>query len=504
VRAHDPFFSPGGDWLGFAAGDRLWKVPVAGGPRIELAKLPGFHKGSTWDAEGILSGPSTNTGLFRVAPEGGELAAVTELDASKGEASQRWPELLPDGRHVLCTVKKVGLATFDDADIAVYSMDSRQWKTVLHGGYYAKYAQTGHLLYVREGEIMAAPFDLQRLEVTGPATRVVSGVMSEPSSGAAQFDLSRNGTLVFAPGGPVESQVEVLWIDREGKESLVGVPARSIREVSLSPDGTRVAVVIAGATDAIFVYDFARGTLTRATSEGNSYSVLWMADGENLLYSSDRDSGGMFRSRADGSGTPAKVLPGLGVFTSVSIVGSIPTLVYPKGKFGARNIWLAPLQSGTAGSPLLVSPFDQWDPQVSPDGKWLAYVSDESGRAELYVSPFPSGAGRWQISTDGAGSPKWSADGKELFFLLGGTGDFGETKRRRTLVSVSVATGDSFVPGRPRTAFEWSGVGAFSLAPDAKRLLVLRPRDPPVRTSKIYAVLNWFEELRKLAPLRAR
>ena len=158
---------------------------------------------------------------------------------------------------------------------------------------------------------------------------------------------------------------------------------------------------------------------------------------------------------------------------------------------------------GAVETPVVEGPYDQWDPQVSRNGKWLAYLSDESGRAELYVTPYPSGAGRFQISKDGAASPIWSADGTELLFLSGETSEFANVSARRTLLSVSVTTSDSFVSGPPKTAFEWTGLSGFDLSPDGKRLLVMRPRQPPVRSSEIHAVLNWFEELRRLAPLPA-
>ena len=464
----------------------------------------GFDKGSVWGAAGILTSPKANTGLFRVASENGEIAPVTDLDASKGEVSHRWPELLPDGRHVLCTIKKAGTATFDDADIAVYSTDSRQWKTVLRGGYFAKYAPTGHLLFVREGAIMAVPFDAERLEVTGQAVRVISGVMCEPGSGAAQFAVSENGTLVFAPGGPVEGLVDLLWIDRDGKESPVGTPARPMRDVVLSPDGTRLAMTIAGATDAVYVDDLARGTHTRVTYEGNCSGCIWTPDGENLVYGSDRESGGMFRSRADGSSTPTKLGLGyeFGRDLGMSFVGSTSTLVIAKGNVGERDLWTWSEESGAA--PLLVGPEDQFNGRVSPDARWLAYASNESGRAEIYVRPFPSGAGRWQISKDGADFAAWSADSAELYFLRAGTNNASERNSRRTLLSVSIATADGFTPSAPKVAFEWNGMPSSWLAPDGKRLLVMRPRDPPIRTTEIYAVLNWFEELHKLAPPPAR
>jgi eukaryotic-like serine/threonine-protein kinase len=503
ASAHDPVFSSDGAWLVFAADDKLWKAPVLGGPRIELAKLPGFHKGSTWSDDGILCSPSASTGLFRVSTEGGNLVPVTQLDVSRGEISHRWPELLPDGRHVLCTIKRSDIATFDEAEIAVYSLDTHAWKTVHRGGYYAKYASTGHLLYVRDGALMAAPFDAERLEVTGPPTRMVAGVMCEPGSGAAQFALSRNGTLVFVPGGPFENPDEFIWIHRDGKETPVGSPLRACLGFALSPDGKRIAEIISGATDAAFVFDIPRETLTRVTFEGNTTAVSWTPDGESLIYNSDRESGGIFQTRADGSGKPVRLLPDLGRTLRVDMtVGPNPVLIYTKGLPGERDIWVRPLQGGAAESPLIQTPFDQADPRISPDGHWLAYTSDESGRSELYVCPYPAGAGRWRISKDGGFAPTWSGDGTKLYFLSGSRPALGELDGRRSLISVSVSTLDGFSWGPPQVAFEWAGLNTVQVAPDGEKILTQRKRGPSFRPTEIYAVLNWFEELESRAPIR--
>ncbi len=500
---YNPFFSPDGEWLGFTDVGVMWKVSVAGGPRTELHKARGFPKGATWGPGGILESPAPNTGLFRLSPDGGPLHEATRLDASAGELSHRWPELLPDGRHVLCTVKKASLTTFDDAEIVVYALDGHASKTVLRGGFFARYASSGHLLFAKEGAIMAAPFDLDRLEVTGPAVRVVPGVMTEPASGAAQFAVSRNGTLVYAPGGPVEGLIDLAWVDRAGTETPAGVPARPLRNIVLSPDGERVAMCIAGASDAIFVYDLARGTLARATFDGNSSTVLWMPDGKDLIYESDRDSGGTFRSRADGSGTPTKLALKSLSSSRMCLVGTTSTLVYAKGEFRSRDIWSFSLEPGAVEVPVVVRPFDQWDPQVSPDGKWLSYISDESGREEIYVSPFPAGEGRWQISKNGSECSNWSGDGKALYYL-DGIGSAWLVAGPQTLVSVAISTADGFQVGAPETVFKWNGLAGHALSPDGQRVLFMRQRAPPAQTTEIHAVQNWLEELKKLVPAPAR
>jgi serine/threonine-protein kinase len=501
--AHDPFFSPDGAWIGFTEQGRLWKAPADGGPRVALAKLNGLAKGSTWGDDGILCSPSPNAGLCRVSLDGGDLAPVTELDAAGKEVSQRWPALLPDGRHVLCTVKQAGIATFDDAEIALVSLDTRASKTLIRGGYFARYAGSGHLVYVRDGALMAVPFDAERLEVTGMATRVIAGVMCEPSSGAAQFALSRNGTLVYVPGGAFENPSELVWIGRDGKETPVGSPVVPCTDMALSPDGRRIAEGIPGATDAVFVYDIERGTSTRATFEGNASLLSWTPDGENVVYFSDREGRGIFQSRADGSGTPKKLLADIDLnFRGEVVFGQRPGLIYPKGVLGDRDIWMHPLEEGAEEIPVVQTPFDQSEPHLSPDGRWLSYLSDESGRTELYVCPYPSGAGKWRISKDGAFSSSWSGDGTRIYVWPGDDTNPTSEELRRTILSVSVSTENGFKPGQPEIAFEWIGSTLARIAPDGQRLLALRRRNPSFHPTEVHAVLNWFEELRVRAPIR--
>jgi serine/threonine-protein kinase len=350
---------------------------------------------------------------------------------------------------------------------------------------------------------MAVPFDVERLEVTGTATRMIAGVMCEPSSGAAQFALSGNGTLVYSPGGAFDRPSELVWIGRDGKSTPVGNPASPCRIAELSPDGTRIAMIVTGASDAIFVYDIARGTLTRATFEGNANGVSWTSDGENLVYLSDRESGGVFRSRADGSGTPVRLWSDVGLNSGVVIVaGPKPALIYPKGVQGERDIWLRPLEEGAVESPVVQMPFDQSEPRVSPDGRWLAYLSDESGRPEVYVRPFPSGPGRWRISKDGAYGLQWSSDGTRLYFLAGSGVVTGRADTRRVLLSVSVSTDGGFSSGTPEVAFEWDGPVMGQVAPDGERVLTMRWGAPSFHPTEVYAVLNWFDELKQKVPVR--
>ena len=501
--AHEPVFSPDGAWLCFSSQDKLFKTPVAGGARIELAKLPGLSKGIAWGAGGIICSPAASSGLFSISAEGGELVQLTQPDASKGEISHRWPEILPDGRHVICTIKRADLATFDEAEIAVYSLDTHAWKTLVRGGSFAKYSPTGHLLYSREGQLMAAPFDLERLELTGAATRVLSGVMTEPGSGAAQFAISNNGTLVFAPGGAREKQSEPVWIDRGGKATPVGMPVRPYGGILLSPDEKRIAGVVNGATDSIFVFDMTRGTVSRVTFEGNTSILAWTPDGESLIYTSDREGGAVFRSRIDGSGAATKLLSEP-VYRGgcVASDGAGLVLLYPKGRIGSADIWKLSLEVAGKEEALIQAPADQASPLVSPDGKWLGFVSNESGQYEVYVIPFPSGVGRWQISKRGAYAFWWSADGTKIFHMSGDENLSGEAGTHRTLNSVPISTTRGFEPGAPELVCELTGVFSSSVTKNGEKVLALRDLEPKFHSTEIDAVLNWSLELQQKVPVR--
>jgi serine/threonine-protein kinase len=503
VDPYDPFFSTDGQWIFFASKDYLWKVPVSGGPRTEVTKLTGFHKGSAWCADGVLCAPSASTGLYRVSTSGGGLEALTRLDASKNEVSHRWPEILPGGRQVLCTIKKSGIATFDEAEIAVYSLDTKTWKTIHRGGYYARYARSGHLLYIRDGALMAAPFDLTRLDVVGPAARVVAGVMCEPGSGAAQYALSSTGTLVYVPGGPYERPWEFFWLHKDGTETPVGSPLRPVVHFRLSRDGTRIAQVISGATDSAFVFDIGRGMLTRATFDGNVNNLSWTHDGKSLVYVSDLDGGGIFQSPVDGSGTPVKLLGSPDSISRVEICGgSKPALIYVKGNMGARDIWQVSLDTGAAETPLVKTPFDESDGLVSPDGRWLAYESNETGRREIYVSPYPPGGGRWQVSKDGGFAPIWSPDSSRLYFRLENGNPQVDLEAVQKLMVVSLAAAGGFSASAPQVAFEWTGTDVVDLSPDGEKLLAARRQKPTFQSTEIIAVVNWFDELKAKVPLR--
>jgi serine/threonine-protein kinase len=309
---YDPFFSPDGKWLGFSCRG-LYKVPLLGGQPslITESPSPGGTKGAVWTERGIVFSPAAKSGLSLVSENGGAVETLTAPDASKGEVSHRWPCALPDGRHLLFTIKKEGITSFDQGEIALLDLDSRTWKTLIRGGSFGRYLPTGHIVYARDGAILAVPFDLRSEKITGSPITVLTNVMTEPGSGAAQFAVaSEAGALVFVPGGPDIQRREIVWLDRRGSITPMGAPLEPYYIPLLSPDGTRIATTVFGATDTVVVYDVARGASVRAKTLGNSTVRSWFPDGRQLLVSSDADGSGATRlyvTPADGTGAPRRL-----------------------------------------------------------------------------------------------------------------------------------------------------------------------------------------------------
>jgi serine/threonine-protein kinase len=423
----------------------------------------------------------------------------------EGEFSHRWPQFLPDGKTVLFTVG-LGAATaagnFDDSHIALASLDNPEHHVLVRGGTYARYVPTGHLVYYRAGTVMAVPFDLARLEVTGTAAPVLEGVMSSTSGfGAGQFTFSNNGSLAYVPGGATTTiERTLVWVDRKGTEQALPAPAQTYDHPQLSPDGRQLALTIAAQKNDIWIYDLSRGTLTRLTFEGSNQRPLWTPDGTSIIFRSARGKFNVFRKSADGTSAEEQL-------TQRERIGS-PSSISPDGKFAfytdggstGRDIWIISLDDDPKASISLQTPFNEVAPKISPEGRWLAYVSDESGRNEVYVRPFPASSGKWQISTDGGGEPQWARNGRELFYRAGDK-----------LMAVSIEAGTSFQAGTPQLLFERSyvkrpsGPGEaetnFDVSPDGQRFLMVKAKEEAQQSlSQIHVVLNWFEDLKRRVP----
>ena len=489
--------SPDGKWLCFV-NQGLYKEPLAGGPPVLIAPSLGVVKGVAWGPGGLVLSPTASSGLVLVSEEGGPLETLTIPDRSRGEVSHRWPDALPDGRHVLFTIKTKTLATFDDAQIALLDLKTKKWSVILRGGSFARWLPTGHIVFARDGRILGAPFALDAGRITGPAVTLAEGVMTEPGSGAAQFAIAREaGALLYVPGGPDVPRKEIVWVDRKGAVTPTGAPAQFYDLITPSPDGTRVAATVSGATDAIFVYDFSRRELKRLTFEGNCEGAHWTLDGKSIAFVSDRDGElGAYIIDADGSGKP-RPLPGL-----FGARAPLPRVVPVRLKDGTGflygkegEVWLARLDGHGEPERINEPQFPAWNASVSHDGRWLVYDSEVSGRSEVYIRPFPWGNGRWQISDGGGIEAHWSPRDDEIIYCW--VTDDG--KQRLMSVRVSAARGD-FSTGRPLELFVTPpDVAIAGFAPDGTRFMGIRSLAPPFPGNRVQLFLNWFDKVAALA-----
>ena len=499
--ASTPFFSPDGRWLGFFVESTLRKVSMAGGTVLTVATLPindgaQGYRGAAWAENGTIAfAPATGAGLFAVSERGGETTQLTVIDREANEAAHRWPQFLPGGKAVLFTVKSTHLQSFDDAQIVVRSLENGEQHVVAQGDS-AHYLPTGHMVYARAGALYAVRFDAETLAATGVPVKVAEGVVTHPESGGAQVAISRSGTLVYAAGDARTSEGPLLWVDRSGAARPVTDRQAAYWWPRLSPDGRHIAVVVDAPFSKIWVLDLERGTFTRASqAAGDQDRAIWMPDGVHLTFSArptGREAVRMYKDRFDGAGDPTLLFDGGETPSPLSWSPDGQRLLYREiGATTAQDVWIYSAFDRST-KPFLQSAANEWSPAFSPDGRWVAYVSDESGRAEVYVRPF-TGPGQWQVSVDGGTGPVWSRDGRELFF---GKGD--------TLFAASVTLGRTFGSGAIQPLF--SGPYNFDevrvnydVAPDGQHFVVPRSRaDSAPRQLEI--VLNWSEELNRLAP----
>lgn len=505
-----PFFSPDGRWVAFFEQGKVKKIPVEGGAIIALCEA-GTLRGGSWGEDGnIILSLRNIAPLSRVPATGGEPAAVTEL--AHGETSHRWPQVLPGSKAVLFTVATGN--NYDAANIDVVTLADHRRKTLIRGGMWGRYLATsrewGHLVYVNRGTMFAVPFDPYALEVHGTPTPVVDQVTYSTANGSTQFAFAEAdngpGTLVYRSGGATGAELfTVRWLDSTGKTQPLLAKPDSYIYPRLSPDGQKLAI---STTDA-WVYEARRDTMTRLTFSGAAYPV-WSPDGRFIVYSKQGE--GMFWTRADGAGNPQSLTQSKNaqipwrftadgrrlVFNEQSNTNGWDLSTVPMENDGAR------LRAGKP-EPFLETQFNEREPSFSPDGRWIAYASDESGVYQVYVRAFPDTGGKWQVSSNGGAYPVFSPNGRELFFR--------SPDSRMIFVASYTANGDSFAAEKPRV---WSNTpladtqfaGAnYDVAPDGKRIAALFPvesRETEQPQSHVIFLENFFDELRRKVPATAK
>jgi eukaryotic-like serine/threonine-protein kinase len=504
------FWSPDSRFIGFFAAGKLQKIDVTGGPPQVLCELrsrnPGPSAGGTWNSDGtiLFSSGEPGSGLFRVSSAGGTPAPVTKPDPTRNEQLHQHPKFLPDGREFLylVTTSKNG-ALLPARRLYIGSLDGDPPMPLMQVDAGAQYAD-GHVLFVRDGTLLAQPFDTARRTTTGDPIVVAQDVLVLLGAASANFSVSSTGVLSYRTTSSTGVASQLVWFDRSGKVLGTIGEKTDQSELQLSPDGTRVSVSVldpSRQTRDIWIHDLTRnGMRTRFTFDaGEDWRSVWSPDGRSLAYSAGRPSPlDLYRKPSDGSGVEERLLESGGnkYISSWSADGRF--LLYGTGAGGsptATDIWVLPLTGERKPFPFVQTPFSDTVGRFSPDGRWVAHNSNESGRLEVYVVPFPMAGGKWQISTGGGEQPRWRRDGKELFYL-----------NANVVMAAEVnGTGAAFQVGAVRRLFEirrrtesYQGFGlgsAYDVTPDGQRFLVnvveQAPMPPPITV-----ITNWRATLR--------
>ena len=486
TRPRGAFVSADSEWIGFYTDGALNKVALRGGAPIEICSVQSFLRGASWrDDDTIVFANSDRTeGLVRISVAGGEPELLTRPDLDNGELEHLWPHFLPSGTHVLFTIDRgSGLETMD---IAVFDLATRQHEILIRGGTYPHYAATGHIVYASSRGLEAVSFDLDRLEVTSEPLPLARDVVVK-RGGAANFDVSGDGTLVYTPSGDAGGRREMVWVDRQGRKEPLGVDPVAYRIVRVSPDGRRIAAWNPADGD-IWILDVETESWSRLTFDASVIGrPLWTPDGERIVFYSTKDGRRTLHWKAsDGSGQSERIAD-----------GTLPYSLTPDGRYAIAasedrtNIVLVPLEPDTEPELLMERRHGERALSVSPDGKWLAFQSVRTGRNEIYLRPFPNvDDGLWQISTETGAAPRWGLTSRELFY-----------RRGDELIAATLDMNPAPRVLASTTLFEsQSQANRYDVAPDGKRFLVLEPIESTNDPARIHVVLNWLDELERQLP----
>ena len=482
-NARTPFFSPDGRWVGYFSGSKLFKLPLGGGQVTTVANVPGLAFGATWGSTDTIVFRSDG-GLMAVPAAGGDPRLLLKSDTSRGE-SYAFPHYLPGAKALLLQIRSQGADRLGALTLATGKL-TRFEQT----GSNPRYVSSGHVvLGTRTGRLVAVPFDPSRLEITGSAVPVADGVVVGPGGGA-RVGMSLDGAFAYVPGPAVLSELVV--VDRSGKARLLPAEPQVYVAPRISPDGRRIAVEVDEpdlVNSDVWVYDITNHTPTRLTFDQTGRRPIWTPDGRRIVYSRGQFSqADLYWIPADGSGPAESLLVAPEDQWAGEVTPDGRTLLFRAGGGGpVRSLYTLSLQGPRTPQPFLANQFDNHSPSLSPDGHWVAYVSNESGRLEVYVRPFPGPGGRWQVSLDGGTEPLWAVNGRELFYRNG-------TK----MMVAAITLHPTFTVGARRALFDGNYLSepvyrSYDVTRDGRGFVMVRSPKPP---ADLIVVLNWFDQLR--------
>jgi serine/threonine-protein kinase len=514
-----PFFATDGRWVGFYGDGALRRVAIAGGPVLKICDAPPVWSATWTPADSIIFATTLRgDGLWQVSAAGGTPTALTKPDSHGGELQHAYPQILSDGTHVL-----LSLVGEHESRLGILSLQTRQIRRVAQGasaGVGAQFVPTGHVIYAQAGGLLAVPFSPERAEFTGSPIPMLERVDTS-RAGTARFVVSPAGSLLYVAARRSLPRRTLVLVDRDGRATPLPAEAAPYSHPRFSRDGSQLMVTVDSETGSdIWLYDLRRATRARVTRGGFNSFPEWSSDGTHVTFHSDDSgpSGTLFSVSKDGTSDAVPLVRAAsapesqawGRTTTGLLPGSVPTLTGANPQFptswstagpvlafderkpnAERDIWV--LSRGTDPIPFLLTPFDEHSAVFSPDGRWLAYVSNESGREEVYVQPYPGPGGKWLISTGGGTDPAWSPEGQEIFY-----------RRGDALLAVPIALREGVHPGPPKTLFEGryevlDGARDYDISPDGRRFVLIRANDVP-QPDEFHIVFDWFEELEARVP----
>ena len=490
VSGRAPFFSPDGRWLGFLQDGKLRKVSLAGGSPQDICVVDSMSFDASWSSDGKSIIFSTDTGLWRVSAYGGTAERLTRMAA--GEVGHHFPQISRDGQSVLFTI-----AATPNMHLGLLSLSSATWDIIVQNASQGRFVHDDAIVFARAGELLVAPYSNDEPGTVGHAVTVLEGVSTTPGLGGAvvtQFDISDSGTLVYAPATLQPTIDELVWVDQAGRETAITSGAGTWMHPRLSPCGNRISLDIHssdGMRD-VYIYEIERAQIRRLTRGGVTFESCWTPDGTRIALRSAYPAGfSLFWTRTDFTGEPELLLSSEHAIPNSWTPDGATLLFYDMARRG-----ISMMSPGRDRNPtvLIASAAEERWPTLSSDGKWIAYVADESGQREVFVQSFPDLGPKHKVSINGGGEPVWSKDGSRLFFRESGN-----------MFSVKVSYEPSFAVGAPEVLFSGDydaapiGHQHYDISHDGQRFLMIKHGQPsgPI---EVRVVQNWFEELRDKVP----